>query len=125
MSNGWSPRSIEIARTYSGVQTNNPISAEFPITAGGSRNMVLKITTSAATVVGTVTVKLQSAIGSDWVDMKSTTIASAGSVYLRLNIEVAGDQSVLPMLAKGRVVLTTTNAGDSITLSGIQVLQEL
>jgi hypothetical protein len=87
--------------------------------------MVLKITTSAATVVGTVTVKLQSAIGSDWVDMKSTTIASAGSVYLRLNIEVAGDQSVLPMLAKGRVVLTTTNAGDSITLSGIQVLQEL
>lgn len=123
--NGWAPNNVEIVKTYSGVLTNEPISKEFPITAGGSKNMVIKVKASAVTAVGTLTLKLQSALGNDWVDAKTTTISSAGSVYIRLNIEVAGDQTFLPLLNKGRIVLTTTNAGDSLALTSVEILQEL
>ncbi len=125
MANGWAPNNVEIVKTYSGVLTNEPISKEFPITAGGSKNMVIKVKASAVTAVGTLTLKLQSALGNDWVDAKTTTISSAGSVYIRLNIEVAGDQTFLPLLNKGRIVLTTTNAGDSLALTSVEILQEL
>lgn len=123
--NGWAPNNVEIVKTYSGVLTNEPISKEFPITAGGSKNMVIKVKASAVTAVGTLTLKLQSALGNDWVDAKTTTISSAGSVYIKLNVEVAGDQTFLPLLNKGRIVLTTTNAGDSLALTSVEILQEL
>lgn len=123
--NGWAPNNVEIAGVVSGVVTNQPISRPFPITAGGSKNFVLKIKTSAATVVGTITAKLQTALGDDWVDSKTVVIAASGNVYIKLNVEVTADQTFLPLLAKGRVVLTTTNAGDSITLTSVETLQEL
>lgn len=125
--NGWNAsRDYKLSSAaITGIVTDRVISSVYPITAGGALNQVIKIKTSAATVVGTITVKLQTAIGDDWVDSKTTTIAAAGSVYIKLNIEVVADQTFLPLLNQGRIVLTTTNAGDSVTLSSIEVLQEL
>lgn len=125
--NGWSSKDVAITgKVVSGIVSNQQITVDaFPITAGGSRNMVIKIKTSAATVVGTITVKLQTACGSDWVDSKSTTIAAAGSVYIKLLEALSTDQQYLPLLNQGRVVVTTTNAGDSITLQSVEILQEL
>lgn len=109
----------------SGVVTNQPVSREFPITAGGSLNMVIKIVTTGVTQVGTLTLKLQTAIGNDWVDSKSTTFTAAGNSYIKLQTTAAGDQTYLPLLNKGRIVLTTTNASDIATISSVQVLQAL
>lgn len=131
MSGGYSPKNVQLAddsgtAVYAGVLTNQPVSKEFPITNGGSLNFVVKAKLPAVTQVGTITLKLQSAIDSDWVDAKSSaSITTSGDVYIKLNVEVAGDQAALPLLGKGRLVITQTNAGDSTTLGVISVLQEI
>lgn len=125
--NGWSAKSVALNnKAISGVVTNDPITVEFPNSAHGALNGIIKLKVSGVTQVGTITPKLQTANGSDWVDVKNgTAITAAGIQYIRWNIEVAGDQAVLPLLNKCRVVATTTNAGDALTIDLIEVLQEL
>lgn len=126
--NGWSAKDVTLtpAPSLSGIVTNGLVSLEgWPVTAGGSLNMVVKITVSAATVVGTVTAKLQTAIGSDWQDSKTVSVTGAGVYYIKLQTSVTADQPYLPLLNKGRVVVSTTNAGDSVSISEVMVLQEL
>lgn len=125
--NGWSEKPVQINnKIVSGVVTAMPVTREFTITGGGSLNGILKIKYTGVTQVGTITPIFQTANGEDWVTVKSgTAITAAGTQYIRWNIEVAGDQAVLPLLNKGRVVVTTTNAGDAITFSSIEILQEL
>lgn len=125
--NGWASKEAALApRPISGVVSNQPVSTEFSNSAGGALNGIVKLVYTGVTQVGTITPKLQTANGNDWVDVKSgTAITANGIQYIRWNIEVAGDQAVLPLLNKSRVVLTTTNAGDVITISSVEVLQEL
>ena len=127
MPNGWSAKQVEIpSKIVAGVVSNLPITREFPNSAGGALNGVIKLKVSAVTQVGTITPKLQTANGSDWVDVKSgTAITAAGIQYIRWNIEVAGDQAVLPLLNQCRVVITTTNAGDAVSVDLCEVLEEL
>lgn len=126
--NGWSAKDITLtpAPSLSGIVTDGLVSLEgWPVTAGGSLNMVVKITVSAATVVGSITAKLQTAIGSDWQDSKTVALTAAGVYYIKLQTSVTADQPYLPLLNKGRVVVSTTNAGDSVSISEVMVLQEL
>lgn len=125
--NGWSASNYKLSSLFpvSGIVTNLPVSAEFPITAGGSLNIVAKITAIDVNLVGSITAKLQTAIGADWVDVKSVSVTSNGIYYIKLNVQVTADQPHLPLLNKGRVVLTSTNAGDAVTITGLNVLQEL
>lgn len=125
--NGWACESIAITpKAVSGVVTNEPVTREHRVSAGGALNGILKLKVSGVTQVGTITPKLQSANGADWVDIKSgAAITANGIQYIRWNIEVAGDQVVLPLLNKLRLVLTTTNAGDAITVDYVEVLQNL
>lgn len=126
--NGWSSKDVTKSpgQVVSGVIANAPISLEgFPITAGGAtKGMVVKIVTSAATVVGAITAKLQTAIGPDYVDAKTVSItAGAGIFYIKI-IDIV-DSAILPLLNKGQIVITNTNAGDSATISSVNILQEL
>jgi hypothetical protein len=127
MPNGWSAKSVALAnKSISGVVTNEPVTIEFPNSAGGALNGIVKLKVSSVTQVGTITPKLQTANGSDWVDVKpGAAITAAGIQYIRWNIEVAGDQAVLPLLNKCRVVVSTTNAGDAVTVDLCEVLEEL
>ncbi len=127
MANGWSAKDISLpGKVIAGVKTNEPATVEAAVTAGGSRNGILKLTVASVTQVGTITPKVQTAIGNDWVDVKSgAAITAAGTQYIRWNIEVSGDQSVLPLLNKLRVVVTTTDSGDTLTISSCELLQEL
>lgn len=128
MSLGYSPKNLAInpAQAVSGVVANQPITVEgWPIYSTGSRYLVIKIKVAAATVVGSITAKLQTAIDSDYVDSKTVTISAAGDFYIKLNNNVTADQTFLPLLSKGVVVVTTTNAGDSFTITSVNVLQEL
>lgn len=123
--NGWSAKEVSIPTVVSGIVTNQVVSLPYPISAGGALNCVLKIAASGVTVAGTITAKLQTAIGSDWVDSKTVTVSANGNFYIKLNVEVTADQTFLPLLNQGRVVLTTTNAGDAVSIDAINVLQEL
>lgn len=123
--NGWSAQDYALGSTVVGASaSNSPVTKEFPITAGGALNMVIAIDASAVTVGTGITAKLQTAIGSTWQDSKTVAIAANGRVYIKLNIEVAGDQTFLPSLNKGRVVITS-GAGDTATVASVNVLQEL
>jgi hypothetical protein len=126
--NGWSAKEVVLspAPSYSGVVTDQLLSLDgWPVTAGGSLNMVVKIKVSAATAVGTITAKLQTAEGNDWQDSKTVSITGAGVFYIKLQTSVTLDQPYLPLLNKGRVVVSTTNAGDSVSVSSVAILQEL
>lgn len=125
---GYSPKDVSLTvpeNTISGVVTNQPITSVFPITEGGSLNFVVKVVASGVTVVGAITAKLQTAIDGVFVDSKTVSITANGPFYIKLNVEVTADQTFLPLLSAGRVVITTTNAGDAAILQHISVLQAL
>lgn len=120
----WSSKDIATGVAISGVVTARVVTQSAPVTGPGALNGIIKITAAAVTQVGVITPKLQTAIGADWVDVKSgTAITAAGVQYIRWNIEVAADQAVLPLLNSLRVVITTTNAGDAVTIIGAELLQ--
>lgn len=127
MANGWASTDISLqGRAVSGIVSNSPVTKEAAVTAGGALNGIVKLAVSGVTQVGTITPKVQTAIGSDWVDVKSgAAITAAGNTYIRWNIEVSGDQGALPLLNKLRVVLTTTDAGDALTIDSCEFLQQL
>lgn len=124
--NGWAAANYVIgsSKTVGATETNTVVSQEWPITAGGSLNCVIKIVCSGVTAATGITAKLQTAIGSDWVDSKTASVSGNGNVYIKLQTALAGDQTYLPLLNKGRIVVTT-GAGDAVTVSGVHVLQEL
>lgn len=123
MSNGWSPFPSSKKATVDVIANtaDQIVSADFKITAGGAKDMVVIVTTTAL-AGGTVTFKLQTATDSVWVDSKTFTTAAAGKSYLKLLCNAAADQTYLPLLAKGRIVATTP-AGVTATVSLVEVLQ--
>lgn len=127
--NGWAVQDVSNGTvSLSGVVANSPIDIQgWRVTAGGAtKGIVVKITVASITQVGTITATLQTAIGSDWVTAKaSASITAAGPVYIRLMDTVSADAAVMPLLGKGRIVVTTTNAGDAISISKVEVLQAL
>lgn len=127
MSSAYVTESVAVDTTapvLAGVRTNFPVSRAFRLSAGGATQAVaIKVSFSAVTQVGTLTLKLQTAVGEDWVDVKSQTFTSTVPAYIKLNNAIAGDAALMPLLSKGRVVLTTTNAGDSVTVTAVEVVQ--
>lgn len=122
--NAWIPNTVTLPglSAIGASQTDAPISKKFPITAGGSKNIVICISASAAS--GTVTAKLRTSLGTGTaVDSKTVTITGAGNFYIKLNNDVAGDQAYLPLLSLGEVVVTTA-AASSVTVTSVQTLQE-
>ena len=129
MSNGWSAKELILSpdNVIAGVVTDQVVAAAdgYAITAGGALNQVIRIVASGVAVTGAITAKLQTSIGTDWEDSKTVSITADGTYYIRLNVQVAGDQAFLPLLNKGRLVVTTTNAADEVTIDSVHVLQAL
>jgi hypothetical protein len=122
--NAWSPNTSTLPNLTSvaASQTNVPISKKFPITAGGSKNLVVCITVSAVT--GSVVATLRTSIGSGTpVNAKTVTITTAGNHYIKLNSDDSNDHQYLPLLSLGEVVVST-DAEEAITVSAVQTLQE-
>ena len=127
--NAWIPNTVTLQGlgTVPANQTDYLVSRKFPITAGGSKNIVIAVSFTAS-AAGTYKVKLRSSLGSATaVDAKevSSSIGGAGAavIYLKLNSDVSGDQTYLPLLSLGDVVMSTPAGG---TASGVvvQSLQE-
>jgi len=125
--NAWSADnsySLQTSPVIGASATNSVVSRTFPITARGALHLVLAVDTSSTTVATGITAKLQTAIGDTWVDSKTATISGDGRFYIKLNVEVAGDQTYLPLLSQGRVVVST-GAGDAVTIDKVWLIQEL
>jgi hypothetical protein len=123
------PKSIlldETAQVIAGVVTDQVVSEEFNIYSEGALSLVIRAEVSGVDVdLGGSTLKLQTAIGDEWEDSKTADITEDGFVYLRLNYANADDKSYLPLLAKGRLVITTENADDNTTVDSLHVIQSV
>lgn len=122
--NAWVPNTVTLPNlsAIGQNQTDAVISKKFPITAGGSKNLVVCIAVSAVT--GTVDATFRTSLGTGTpVNAKSISIAAPGNHYIKFNSDVAADQPYLPLLSLGEVVVTT-GAGEAITVTSVQVLQE-
>ena len=109
--------------TVGASETNTVVSREFPITGGGSRQLVARVKTSATTVAVGITFGIQSSMdGSVWVKAaKTTAITGDGNFTLSLIAELAGDQASLPLLPRARIVVTS-GAGDAVTIDNVFVV---
>ena len=122
--NAWIPNTVTLPglSAIGASQTNAPITKKFPITSGGSKNLVVCIAVSAAS--GTVTAKLRTSFGSGTpVDSKTVSVTGAGDFYIKLNSDLLADQTYLPLLSLGEVVITTSTAS-SVTVTSVQTLME-
>ena len=129
--NGLSPKDINLSTAeITGVQTDKAVSKDAGLTAGGSLNMRVDVEVSGVTQVGTLTLKLQQrSPGGTFADLAganaSATFTADGTVSLRQNIQVAADQPNMPLQKTIRVVLSTTNAGDIVTIDKLYLNQQL
>lgn len=125
--NAWIPRLVSLPQSPTVVgasATNTPISKTFTITSGGSTSLVVAIKASSVTAGAGITAKLRTGIGNNTpVDSKTAAITADGIVLIKLNINIAADQTHLPLLSIGEVVLTT-GAGSAATIDAVWVLQE-
>jgi hypothetical protein len=123
--NGYSPIDITLnseSPTSLGASVSNQVvSKEKGLTAGGSRNLVVVITVDSES--GSTTAKLQEGIGGVWSDIsgKSVTLA-VGKNIIRIN-DVT-DTALLPLLPNIRV-LASTGSGEAVVISKVELLQEL
>lgn len=125
--NAWIPRLISLPQSPTVVgasATDSPISKTFTITSGGSTSMVVAVKASGVTVGAGITAKLRTGIGNNTaVDSKTVSITANGIALIKLNINIAADQTHLPLLSIGEVVLTT-GAGSAATIDAVWVIQE-
>jgi hypothetical protein len=124
--NGWYVADYKLP-TVSAVGasvTNSPISKEFSLSqCAATRAFVVKIKVTGVTLATAITAKLQSGIDGEYVDSKTVSITADGNFYIKLLAAAAADQTFFPLLNTARVVITT-GAGDAVTISKVQVLQE-
>lgn len=132
MSLGYSPKDIKLdgLAAISGIVTNQAISKDTGLTSGGALHLRVDIKVSGVTQVGTITAKLQHrAPNGSFEDLAganaSVTITAAGIVTLTQLVERSADQANMPIRKQLQVVLTTTNAGDALTIDNIWIYQEL
>lgn len=110
-----------------GVVTAQAISQDFTPTKSGLTNMRVEIEVNTVTQVGTLTMTLQGkSPNGTYANLAgataTATFTAAGTVILRQNVEVAADQPNMPLPSQMRVVLTTTDAGDRVTVAHIYVI---
>jgi hypothetical protein len=130
--NGYAPKDIKVPglAAVSGIVSALPVSADFGLSAGGSLHLRVDLDVTGVTVVGAISAKLQHRTPSgSFADLAganaSVSITGDGTFGLTQLAERAADQANLPLRSQLRVVLTTTNAGDAITVSKIWLCQEL
>lgn len=124
--NAWIPRLISLSNppVVGASATNTPISSTFTITAGGSTSMVLAMSASSVTAGAGITAKLRTRIGPQVaVDSKTVAITGNGIVYIKLDVNIVADQTHLPLLSIGELVVTT-GAGSAVTIDAAWLLQE-
>lgn len=132
--NGWVPDTITLPNlgTIGPSSTDVAISKKFPISASGSKNIVVAVHVTQ-TGVGTCDLKFKTSLGTGKfpgtnIDVpsfvtKTVTFTTTGQVLIRFNNDVNTDEQYLPLLSLGEVTLSTP-AGVSVVVNAVQVLQE-
>lgn len=108
-----------------GIVTAQVISVPFKLAARNTLNLRVDVKASGVTVVGAISAILQHRDGAgNWVSLAGSNATAAittnGVVTLRQNIEdTTNDLANMPIRPTCRVVCTTTNSGDRVTIDAI------
>jgi hypothetical protein len=112
--------------TKAGVVTKSQIGDIFPIGHEGMTRIRIDLV-GTFHAVGTLTFTLQTSPDLvNWVDSKAaTTVVGTDATFRTITLldAVAGDQTYLPLARNCRMVVTATNAGDTVEMTGIFVQQ--
>lgn len=117
-------KKLNTLAAISGIVSDTPISDVVGLTHETSLNLRVMIEVTGVTVAGSITAKLQAAYPdgtfADFAGANASAAITANGTYsIRQNIEIAADQPNMPLTKMVRVVLTTTNAGDAVTVSKV------
>jgi hypothetical protein len=130
MSGNAAPRQFKALglNPITGINTNKVISEEAGLSYHGTLNLRVDIEVSAITLVGTATAKIQGrSPGGSYTDYAganaSVAITATGVFSIKQNVQVTADQANMPLHKNFRVVLSTTNAGDSVTIGAVYLSQ--
>jgi hypothetical protein len=127
MNNGWAPKNVVLSGLVplGASQSNAPVSNVFSLSAGGAIDgLVIALSCSGVTAGAGITAKLQSGLNGTFYDSKTVAITGNGVFFITLLGNKAADQTYLPLLAAGQVVVTT-GAGSAVSVDMVQVLQPL
>lgn len=115
----------------SGIVTNQVISKQpILLTNQGALALRVSLEVSSVTVVGAITARIQQATpNGTYANLgsanSSVSITGNGSFIINLNCYRTADAADMPLSQSIRVVLSTTNAGDRITIDKLYVQQGL
>ena len=115
-----------INKTASGVHTSPQVQLGdlFPLSHVGALNLRIDLL-GAVHAVGSVIFMLQTSPDNiNWVDVKAAaTITGADSTWSVIRLNAVTDNTLLPMAHMGRIMVSMSNAGDTVSLTGI-IVQE-
>lgn len=130
-SGSWNARNKQIPNqdlvSFSGVVTAKPISKVETVTPEGALHMLIDVRVTGVTQVGTITIAHQDSYDDfvNSVNTKKTIAVTANGIYtIKYAIEIAADQTYLPLRHQHRLVITSTNAGDAATIAEVMISQD-
>lgn len=94
------------------------LTGNLPLDSKERGHLLVKVVLSGVIVAGSVTVKLQDSFngGATWEDVKTAAVTVSGNYELTNNINNGTDGLIWPLV---RVVLVSTNAGDTATATAV------
>lgn len=129
---GLSPKDVTALnlQPISGVVTAFPISQDFGLNHEGSIYLRIDIEVTGVTVVGSIAAKLQTrSPNGTFHDLtggnQTVTISGNGTFSITQVVNRTADQPNMPLQKQCQVVLTTTNAGDAVTVNKVWLQQGL
>lgn len=133
MASGYSPKDIikDGLTPVSGIVTSQAISKDAGLSWESAFRLRVDVVAAGVTVAGAITAKLQHRAPDNgtWTDLAganaSVAITTNGLVTMTQLVERSADQVNMPIRKQLRVVITTTNAGDAVTISNVYLYQAL
>lgn len=123
--NAWVARDVRQLQdsTLGANVTGASISKQFPITAGGSKYLVVAIEVSGVTLGGGITAKLNSSLrgGTNLALVQAETVSITGNgIFYIKHIVDSDDDLLLPI---GQITIDT-GAGSAVTVDAVHIVQE-
>ena len=131
-SNAYSPTEVLLTGgtpiVIGAAVSNQVVSKDSPLTAGGSQNLRVDLKVSTVTAGAGITAKLQHRSIDSWSDLAganaSVAITADGEFSITQLMARAADQANMPIKKQIRVLITT-GAGSAVTVDNIKISQPL
>jgi hypothetical protein len=110
----------DIAKTViAGAVTAQDVSTPFRPTYESSMNLRVAIKVTDVTVVGSIDAYLYEYVAGSWVAVTGKTVSITADGTFEMRVVASADATLVPLADQLKVVITTTNAGDEVTVANV------